>query len=182
MSVKLPIKAAFFPKNIKVWGHTQTILLTEDVHIAIANLNKGGYSSIHSHTDTWNRFFVISGLLEIKVFRNEQEEITQLRPGEALDIEPLLEHQMAALEDTQIIEMYWAENGAVVDPKDIVRRTNGGLNKESKLAITVEIPSFRTLIEDKIKEVINGTKEEDDELPAFYEPTQTYPERDLLNP
>lgn len=126
MAVKLPISAAFFPKNIKIWGDTQTILLNESSHVAFAKLNKGGYSSRHSHNVSWNRFFIISGTLRITVYRNNQEENILLNSGECLDIEPGLEHRMAALEYTEIIEMYWTDDNSVVDPKDIIRKDTGG--------------------------------------------------------
>lgn len=132
MSVKLPISAAFFPKNVKIWGHTQSIFLNEDAHIAYAELKKGGNSSRHHHRKAWNRFFVVKGILEITVYRNEQEENIRLNKGECIDIEPLLDHRMAAIEDCSIIEMYWTEDSSIVDPGDIERKDTGFYGKKKE--------------------------------------------------
>ncbi len=125
--INIPTKMAFFPKNIKVWGWTQSIALNESSHFAIAHLNKGGFSSKHIHEKLYNRFYVISGKLRIIVYRNEREEVIDLSSGEAVDIEPLISHRMEALEDSMICEIYWSESNEPINPTDIVRYDNGNL-------------------------------------------------------
>lgn len=132
MTVKLPIGAAFFPKNVKLWGWTQTLLLTESAHVAYAVLHEGGFSSRHYHDKLWNRFYVVQGTLQVLVYRNNKVEWVELGAGQALDIEPGVEHRMLAVTNCELIEAYWTEYDVDVDPEDIVRKDNGGNVSETQ--------------------------------------------------
>lgn len=115
--------------NGKLWGKTQSLCLSKDypIHVAVAHLKKGGYSSRHYHEKIWNRFHVISGSLNIISYKNNQEESVIIGPGHTLDCEPKLEHRMVALEDSVIIEMYWPEDlNSDFKWEDIVRFDDGG--------------------------------------------------------
>ena len=144
MAVKLP-KVPLFGKNCKVWGWTQTISLTPEMHVAFAHLNAGGYSSRHYHESSWNRFYVCSGLLQVTVYRNDKEEVIVIKAGETLDIEPKLAHRMKAVTDCDIIEIYWSNN-EVLDVEDIVRADDGGLELIYKIG---ELKSPYTLFPDR---------------------------------
>lgn len=126
MTIKIPAKAAMYGKNIKSWGWTQSVLVTETSHVAVAHINKGGYSSKHLHKNNWNRFVVLSGKLRIDLYRNDKEETIDLISGDVLDVEPGLKHRMTALEDTKLVEIYWSSNGEF-NVEDIERDDNGGL-------------------------------------------------------
>jgi mannose-6-phosphate isomerase-like protein (cupin superfamily) len=128
MSVRLP-KVPCFGKNVKLWGWTQTVALTESNHTAVATLIAGGFSSKHYHTNLWNRFVVVEGKMKITVYRSDREEVTELGPGDILDVEPNLWHRMTAITDVKLIEIYWPVEG-VLDPEDIVREDSGGITPQ----------------------------------------------------
>lgn len=125
MSIKLP-KVPAFGRNIKLWGWTQTVGLTDKMHIAYAFLYNGGYSSKHYHNNLWNRFVIIEGSLKIETFRNDKLEFVILKDNDIVDVEPKLLHRMVALSDVKLIEIYWPQEG-ILDPEDIVREDQGGL-------------------------------------------------------
>jgi mannose-6-phosphate isomerase-like protein (cupin superfamily) len=129
MGVNLPLKVPMFPKTHKVWGFTQSIALSDrPMHVAFATLNKGGYSSKHQHENHFNRFYIVSGSLQITIWRNKQESII-LNTGDCLDVEPGVLHRMKALENTSLVEIYWTEDIDVdLDPSDIIRYDDGGID------------------------------------------------------
>jgi mannose-6-phosphate isomerase-like protein (cupin superfamily) len=126
VTIRIP-KVPLFGKNIKVWGWTQTVALSDTLHVAYASINEGGYSSKHYHENNYNRFYVISGKLRIDIYRNNKEEFVDLVAGETVDVEPAVWHRMTALEPVRVIEIYWPTNDQPINPEDIVREDNGGL-------------------------------------------------------
>jgi mannose-6-phosphate isomerase-like protein (cupin superfamily) len=140
MGVKLP-KVPCFGRNIKLWGWTQTVALSETNHTAVAYLQKGGYSSKHHHKNLWNRFVVVDGTLRITIYRNDREEVTDLHAGDILDVDPGVWHKMAAVTDARIVEIYWPVEG-VLDPEDIVREDNGGIQPQNIMIPTLFGPTL----------------------------------------
>jgi mannose-6-phosphate isomerase-like protein (cupin superfamily) len=116
-----------WPIQGKVWGTTQCIFKTDATEAWFINAKKGGYCSEHFHKHKWNRFFVIKGKMNIKIFRNDNDEDlidqTTLGPGQSTDVQPGVFHIFEALEDCQALEIYWVS----LDPDDIERRTHGGM-------------------------------------------------------
>ncbi len=129
MSIKLP-KIPIFGKNIKRWGWTQSVSLTESQHVAVAHIKYGGFSSKHKHNKNWNRFVVLSGKLRIDIYRDDREETIDLIAGDVLDVEPNLWHRMTALSDVHLVEIYWPTEG-LIDAEDIEREDDGGYQKPS---------------------------------------------------
>lgn len=115
-----------YGKNVKLWGQTQSVLVTDKVHVATAFIKKGGYSSKHLHKNNWNRFVVQSGVLQIDIYRNNKTETIELRAGDVLDVEPNLKHRMTALEDVHLTEIYWSATDEF-DVEDIQRDDTGGV-------------------------------------------------------
>lgn len=128
MGVCIPLKVPMFPKTHKVWGWTQSFVITDrPTHSALAYIKSGGFSSKHYHKNNFNRFLVVTGCLEITIWRHGVEETLTLDPYELLDVEPEVWHRMKAWEDTNLIETYWAKDGFDLDVEDIIREDNGGV-------------------------------------------------------
>lgn len=95
----------------KVWGTTQAIKANSSLEFHRIEVKKGGVCSKHKHRYKWNGFFVESGKLEIRVWKNNYDLIdhTVISAGEFTEVEPNEYHQFEALEDTVAFELYWAE-------------------------------------------------------------------------
>lgn len=108
----------------KVWGNTCNIFNKNGISIHRIEVNKGGYCSKHKHEHKYNSFFIESGKLKIKVWKNDYDlvdetiiiksQTTIVRPGEM--------HMFEALEDTVAYEIYWTE----CSQYDIIRENVGG--------------------------------------------------------
>jgi mannose-6-phosphate isomerase-like protein (cupin superfamily) len=141
MSIKIP-KIPMFGKQIKIWGWTTTIALNSTMHIALAYLKSGGYSSKHYHKTLDNRFVVISGRLRVYIWRDNVEEFVDLQDGDVLDVEAGVLHRMMALEDTYINEIYWS-NEEHLNAEDIFRLDKGGINlKHNNTVVLPDIYKF----------------------------------------
>ena len=91
----------------------------------IISANKDGFCSRHKHVHKFNMFFVLSGSLEIKIWKNDYDlfEKTILNKFESCIVEPGEFHMFSSLsEDTLAIEIYWVE----MNKKDIDRSNVGG--------------------------------------------------------
>ena len=109
----------------KIWGETRTIFSNGALELHRIEVRKGGTCSKHMHRFKWNGFFVESGKLKIKVWKNDYSLVdeTILEAGEATSVTPLEYHQFEALEDTVAFEWYWAR----FDPDDIQRENHGSI-------------------------------------------------------
>jgi mannose-6-phosphate isomerase-like protein (cupin superfamily) len=107
----------------KIWGETATLLETPFFSIHILDIKAGGFCSEHRHAAKYNDFLVISGRLEITIFREDGiEDKTTLGPEDRTEIEPGVWHKFRALEDTRCLEIYRVE----LRNEDIDRRSHGG--------------------------------------------------------
>lgn len=89
-------------------------------------IKKGGYCSEHIHDHKFNLFYVISGRLEITIWREKDaKDETVLTSGQISAIPPGFFHMFRALEKTECIEMYQV----LLIELDIKRRTQGGKEK-----------------------------------------------------
>lgn len=115
-------------KSGKVWGQTELIFSNPalEFHRILANANT--HCSKHQHQHKWNGFYVESGKLVIRVWKNDYDLIdeTVLEAGDFTAVAPGEYHQFEALADTVAFELYWA---AALDPSDIKRDTVGGKSK-----------------------------------------------------
>ncbi len=114
-------------KSGKVWGLTELIHHNPVLEFHRVEIKEGGYCSKHKHQYKWNGFFVESGSLQIKVWKNygndnELIDITVLNSGDFMQVKPGEYHEFRALKETIAFELYWAE----FDPADIVRESVGG--------------------------------------------------------
>lgn len=107
----------------KVWGQTQLLEANGVLEFHRIQAQAGGVCSKHKHRYKWNGFYVESGALLIRVWKNNYDLVDEvvLRNGEYTKVPPGEYHQFEALEDTVAFELYWAE----FDHNDIERQDVG---------------------------------------------------------
>ena len=108
----------------KIWGTTQKILSINNVEVHRIEIKKDTFCSRHFHRYKHNGFFLESGSLAINVWKPPANilDSTLLKPGDYTTVEPNIEHQFEALEDSIAYEFYWTEFMG----EDITRLTIGG--------------------------------------------------------
>jgi mannose-6-phosphate isomerase-like protein (cupin superfamily) len=106
----------------KVWGMTKLLEKNSSFEFNRISVLAGGVCSKHRHKHKWNGFFVESGELLVRVWKDyglidevilEAGDYTRVAPGEY--------HQFEATEDTVAFELYWVE----FNSDDIERETVG---------------------------------------------------------
>ena len=110
----------------KVWGETQTLLVTPMIEVHRIMINPGGYCSMHKHEFKWNMFYVTYGELDIHVRKNDYDlvDVTNLTVGQFTSVAPNEYHMFKAREGpASALEIYYLESIS----KDIIRETVGGL-------------------------------------------------------
>ena len=108
----------------KVWGTTELIHANGAMEFHRIDIEPHTYCSKHKHSFKWNGFYVVSGALQILVWKNNYDLVdsTILYPGEFTAVAPGEYHQFKALEETLAFELYWAE----FNHNDIQRESVGG--------------------------------------------------------
>jgi len=110
----------------KVWGETTEFFRNAMVSAHYLNIKKGGYCSEHKHDHKYNVFFVISGLLKITIWRDENlKDTTILADNQTTAVPPGFWHSFEALKDTKAVEVYQV----ILEDPDIERRSQGGVKK-----------------------------------------------------
>jgi quercetin dioxygenase-like cupin family protein len=111
-------------KQGKIWGETEKVFNNGIVSVHFLNIMKGGYCSEHRHQQKTNKFYVISGELEISIWTEEgMIDRTILKAGQSTIIPINVYHKFQALTDVECIEIYEVR----FHNEDIERRTTGGL-------------------------------------------------------
>lgn len=133
-------------KQGKVWGETCPLFLKNNVEIHLVNSTKGGFSSKHKHVSKYNMFYVLSGCLEIDIWKDYGLiDKTVLLPNESCIVSPGDFHMFLSRCDTEFIEIYWTELLA----GDIIRENRGGKEPDAQKAIvpdTIETAGIRKAI------------------------------------
>ena len=108
----------------KVWGDTSVLIQTPLTELHKINIKAGFRCSEHKHEHKWNGFYVISGVLEIHVAKNNYDliDVTTLRAGDFTTVRPGEFHWFNCVEDCAALELYYPEALS----EDIVRRSVGG--------------------------------------------------------
>jgi|TARA_Y100000310_G_scaffold344170_1_gene455505 quercetin dioxygenase-like cupin family protein len=110
-------------KQGKIWGDTIEILNTPNVEIHRIRGVVGHQCSEHYHRYKRNWFYVISGKLLIRRWKeNDMIDETTLKASEQTSVPANEWHQFEVLEDCDALEGYWAETQVI----DITRRSQGG--------------------------------------------------------
>lgn len=117
-------------KSGKIWGETRTIHANSACELHRIEAVKDSECSKHCHQHKWNGFFVESGKLMIRVWKNDYNLVdeTILSPGDYTAVKPGEYHQFVCLEDCVAFELYWANP---LNHDDIKRETVGS-KKEIK--------------------------------------------------
>lgn len=111
-------------KQGKIWGETEKVFDVGIFSVHFLNIIKGGYCSEHRHLQKSNKFYVISGRLEISIWTDEGIiDKTVLAKGQSTIIPINVFHKFEALTDVQCIEIY----EVIFCDEDIERRITGGL-------------------------------------------------------
>jgi mannose-6-phosphate isomerase-like protein (cupin superfamily) len=91
----------------KNWGYTTAFFETSTASAHHLSIRKGGYCSKHRHDHKFNLFYVLSGLLELTIWReNDVLDITVIEPGQVSGVPPGFWHRFKALEPTEAVEVY----------------------------------------------------------------------------
>lgn len=95
----------------KCWGKTQQLIANPQLEFHRIEVNRGGVCSKHRHIHKINGFFVESGKLLIRVWKNNYDLVdeTILGAGDFTQVEPGEYHQFECLEDCVAFELYWSE-------------------------------------------------------------------------
>jgi mannose-6-phosphate isomerase-like protein (cupin superfamily) len=112
----------------KVWGKTQPLISNNNFSIHRLEIKKGSFCSKHLHKHKYNKFYVESGKLKVKIWKNDYKLIDEiiLNKGESTTISPGEYHQFESVEDCIVYEIYWV----CLTEDDIVRETVGGKNEK----------------------------------------------------
>jgi mannose-6-phosphate isomerase-like protein (cupin superfamily) len=107
----------------KVWGVTELLEANGVLEFHRIEAKAGGVCSKHKHKYKWNGFFVESGKMIIRVWKNSYDLVdeTLLEAGQYTKVAPGEYHQFEAVEDCVAFELYWAE----FDHNDIERESVG---------------------------------------------------------
>ncbi len=113
-------------KKGKIWGDTDDFFSSGIVSVHYLNIKKGGFCSEHLHKQKANKFYVISGELEISIWEaSDTIDKTILKEGQSTTIPFGVWHKFKALTDVRCIEIYEIKFSG----EDIKRRIEGGLDK-----------------------------------------------------
>lgn len=112
----------------KVWGKTSQLFDKNNVEVHHCIIKAGGYCLKHMHKSKFNRFVVLKGEIQITIWKEYSKEILQdvstLQAGDECTVPPGDFHKFLALEDTELLEIYWVE----LDKNDIIRLDHGGVD------------------------------------------------------
>jgi len=110
----------------KNWGYTTEFFRNAIVSAHHLEINEGGFCSEHRHEHKYNVFYVLKGILEIRIWRNgEKPDITIVEAGQSTAISPGFYHQFIGRTKCEAIEIYQV----LLVGEDIDRRTEGGAKK-----------------------------------------------------
>lgn len=110
-------------KQGKVWGETIEVKSNEDFSLHRLVIKAGGICSKHKHDFKYNGFFVETGKLIIRAWKNDYDLVdeTILTDLGYTEVAPHEYHQFEAIEDTVCYEFYFQKPIS----EDIVRESCG---------------------------------------------------------
>lgn len=110
----------------KDWGYTTEFFRNAIVSSHHLEIKRGGFCSEHVHEHKYNLFYVISGELELTIWRDEKmKDVTIVTAGQSTAIPPSFWHKFRALTHVECIEIYQV---LLLEP-DIDRRSDGGVEQ-----------------------------------------------------
>ena len=108
----------------KIWGNTSEIFSGNNVSIHRIEGLKNRYCSKHKHEHKYNMFFVESGKIIVRIWKNDYDLIdeTILHKGQSTIVSPGEFHQFVVIEDCVVYEIYYTQ----LLNDDITRESVGG--------------------------------------------------------
>ncbi len=108
----------------KVWGETAVVEHRHGVQVHVIKVKAEHFCSKHRHRYRFNRFYVISGFLDVLVWKDYGlVDVTRLDPGDSMVVLPGEWHRFECVtKDCVALEVYWTEAGC----EDIEREDHGG--------------------------------------------------------
>jgi mannose-6-phosphate isomerase-like protein (cupin superfamily) len=113
------------------------------------NVKRGGYCSIHYHEQRANRFFVVSGMIQVIALLGPNMSSVILTDSMQYDVPSMVPHMFGVYRDGIVIEDYWPDRGGRVASEDIVRLTEGDVITEPSNT------SFINVVRQHMKELCN---------------------------
>jgi quercetin dioxygenase-like cupin family protein len=111
-------------KEGKIWGQTIPVIQSPSVEIHRIHVDQGGFCSKHAHQAKINAFYVLSGELEIRRWKDYKlVDSTHLFKGDWSIVPAGEYHQFEAHQETEALEVYWTE----LNHNDIMRESVGGI-------------------------------------------------------
>ena len=113
-------------KSGKIWGSNLELFKKNNVEIHRIEVMKGSRCSKHKHQHKYNIFYVESGRILIREWKNDYNLIddTILNPGDMSSVQPGNYHEFHGLENSIVYEIYYVE---IID-NDIIRENIGAKN------------------------------------------------------
>jgi len=108
----------------KIWGKTCDLFNKNNVKISRVVIDGGYQCSKHSHLHTHNMFFVESGQILLRRWKNEYDLVddTSMIAGDSCSVPPGEYHRFIGCDDKSVVyEIYWTELS-----DDIQREDCGG--------------------------------------------------------
>jgi len=133
----------------KCWGSTELIVDSDLFQRHMLNVKRGGYCSIHYHEQRANRFFVVSGMIQVIALLGPNMSSVILTDSMQYDVPSMVPHMFGVYRDGIVIEDYWPDRGGRVASEDIVRLTEGDVITEPSNT------SFINVVRQHMKELCN---------------------------
>ena len=115
---------------IKPWGWSQEVYRDELTRVVRIHVEPGGFCSWHKHERQGNAFHVLQGDLRIH-YTGGSREIGDSNDSAIMFVEPFTCHRFE--NETKVpveaLEVYTSTDGTPPDENDIVRFSEGGINK-----------------------------------------------------
>jgi len=111
----------------KIWGWVTHIFHSPFTAVSYLKLIKGYRCSQHCHIHRVNQFNLLSGKVLIEEWHGFRIRETIMNPGDSIEVMPNVFHRFTVLENGEMIEVYYTNDGTAVDVNDIERKDTGGL-------------------------------------------------------
>ena len=118
----------------KIWGTKVRLVETPTLVVDLLTLEEDSFCSWHYHDFKYNMFFVLEGIVEIKLETHSET----LGTYDYYSVEPKIRHQFIVKSNAKMLEIMYTKP---VMEKDIIREIQGG-----------KIINGKFVTEDEIKE------------------------------
>ena len=118
-------------KHGKAWGTTEPLTQTPLCELHRIVVQPGGYCSVHRHQGRANGFYVVRGVLEVRVWSAGGAVSVKriLGAGGYFSVEPGHLHQFFSAPGAEVLELYYP----VLRGEDIERISEGGIQQPENL-------------------------------------------------